>query len=118
MSTNKNNSVPPKPDIPPELIQKALDHSMSCDLYDFADTLETARSMWRKFPELVEAPEFPEQLRAAFVKEVGKEPDDACHLAGEGVLDAGYRESLLPRALEMARRWNEEDYDPTAEALK
>ncbi len=38
------------------------------DLAEFAFHVETARSIYRKFPELVTASEFPEHLRAAFVE--------------------------------------------------
>jgi hypothetical protein len=64
--------------------------------------------MWRKFPELVEAPEFPEQLRNAFVEENEIEPDDDCDL-DEEVLEPGHRDSLLPDAVKTAKHWMEID---------
>ena len=116
MSTYKNNLVPIRPEDPPaELIQEALNSLVQSDLAQFANNLETARSIWRKCREFVEAPKFPEQLRAAFVEENHYEPDDDCLLMGEEVLEAGHRESLLPNAVNVARCWmhnrREEDSD-------
>jgi hypothetical protein len=87
-----------------DLIQEALDSLMAADLAQFASNVETARAMLRKFPEFVTAPEFPEDLRNAFVQEQGREPDDAGDL-GEDVLDPSHRESRLPDAIEIAQSW-------------
>jgi len=104
MSTTKNNRLVQDP--PAELIQKALDLLILSNLSSFASDVEAARSMWRRFPELIEAPEFPEQLRAAFVEaHAGAQPDDACELSGEEVLKPNYCESLLPEAVDVARHW-------------
>jgi hypothetical protein len=106
MSTPKHNLIlltPPEP--PPELIQEALDKWINSGLHDFASNLETARTMWRKWPEVVEAPKFPEQFRAAYVEETGREPDDDCGIAGEEVFETGWPENLRPDAIRTARVW-------------
>jgi hypothetical protein len=104
-TANKRNLVlvtPPEP--PPELIQKALDLAFSNELIDFAISLEVARGLWRKYPELVEAPKFHPVLRAVFVDQTEHEPRDACYFCDE-VLQPGYRETLLPEAIRGARVW-------------
>ncbi len=89
---------------PAEMVEDALDLLTTMDLAMFADHVETARTIWRKFPELVESPVFPEQLRAAYAKERGEEPSDDCGLGGEEALEPGYRENQTARAIEIAPR--------------
>lgn len=95
-----------KPVEPPaELVEKALDKLFISDLADFADHLETARTVWRRYKDLVECPEFPEKLRAAFLQERGWEPSDDCVIFGEKALKPGHRESQRGLAVEIARAW-------------
>ena len=94
-----------KPEPPAEMVEKALNHLVNGDLADFAFHVETARKIWRKYRELVESPEFPEQFRSAFVEQWEREPDDDCGLAGEEALEAGYREAMVPQAIKTARCW-------------
>jgi hypothetical protein len=105
MSNNKHSiAFMNKPEPPAHQVEETLDWLVSMDLGIFADHLETARRMWRRFPELVLAPDFPEQLRKVFVKEVGYKPSDDSPLTGEEALDPSYRESKRPEAVELARR--------------
>jgi hypothetical protein len=98
--------TPPPPEPPAELVQKALDLAFSNELYDFAGSLSDARSLWRKFPELVEAPEFHPVLRAVFVDQTGHEPNDECDPSySYDLLQPGFRETLLPKAIRAARVW-------------
>jgi hypothetical protein len=90
--------------LPERLIQKALEHWIQTELSDFADQLDTARVMWRKYRELVEAPDFPEPFRAAFVAEYHCEPDDQDSIV-DTALAPDLRERLLPEAIETARFW-------------
>lgn len=105
MSSHKNNLFPLEGEPPNELVEHALDGLMRMQLESFASSLETARSMWRRFREMVEAPEFPEHLRSAFMTGTGQEPDDECAFDGEEALEPGFRESLLPDAVEVASNW-------------
>ena len=113
MPTNKRSLIlltPPEP--PAELIKKALDAFMQSDLAAFASSLETAREMWARFPELIVAPGFPDQLRAAYVEEWEHEPDGSCESAGIDVFEPGHRETLLPHAIEVARGWMKKGNEP------
>ena len=110
MSTNKRSLIlltPPEP--PAELIQKALDWRIKSDLHEFASNLETARAMWRKWRNFVEAPEFPERFRAAYVEEVGYEPDDDCGIGGDEIFAPEWPENLRPGAVIAARGWMKKD---------
>lgn len=91
------------PEPPAELVEEILESLMDGDIAQFAGHIETARSLWRNFRELVEAPEFPAHLAPALIKEFGHEPDCGGGYFEE-VLDPGYRESLLPIAREFARK--------------
>ena len=48
-----------QPEPPAEMVEDALDLLTTMDLAMFADHVETARTIWRKFPELVDLPSFP-----------------------------------------------------------
>jgi len=100
MSTSRNNTPEPSR----ELINKALDCLERKGRAQFATHLETARTMWRQYQALVEAEEFPAELRADYVKETGVEPSDDCDVRSE-TLALGYRRSLRRDALEIARCW-------------
>jgi len=112
MSTHRNNLLFMRPEPHDELIQTALDELVRREMEDLAANLEIARSMWRKFREMVEAPEFPEQLRVAYVEGRDEEPDDECGLGGEEVLEPGYRESRLPDAVATAAFWRKSGIRP------
>jgi hypothetical protein len=119
MSTNKRSLIlltPPLPEPPPAMVTKAHGLLMECDLAGFCSNLETARAMWRKYRELVEAPGYPEQLRAAFVAENGQEPSDDCGISGEEYLEPGWPENLLPQAVEAARGWMQKEREEDADA--
>jgi hypothetical protein len=94
------------------LTEEALDNLVTKDLADFASHVETARTIWRKYPEWVEAPVFPEQLHAAFVEEEGHEPSDDCALAGEEALEPGHRETRREDAIKIAESWMERGRAP------
>jgi hypothetical protein len=53
-------------------------------LREFAEHLDTARMLWQRYPELVQASEFPEPFLTS-LRECGHEPG-ACELTGEDVL--------------------------------
>lgn len=114
MSIRKNTRLVTEP--PDELIKKALDRLMNLDLAEFAFHLETARSIYRKFPELVTASEFPEHLRVAFVEEYDREPSEDCDMCGEEALEPGHRDSLLSDAVEIARKWIQRECEETRDA--
>jgi hypothetical protein len=59
-----------------QLVEQALEGLVQQELAEFAAKLETARVLWRKYRALVEAPEFPPHLRAAFSEIYDSEPDD------------------------------------------
>lgn len=103
MPTHKSSGLTllkrPEPEPPAELVQRALELVFSNDLAEFANALDLARGFWRKFPKLVEAPRSHKLLRA-----VSAELSDECDLSEE-VLQPNYRESLRPRAIEVARHW-------------
>jgi len=106
----KKNTAGPiliQPDPPAQLVEQALDALMQDDLAGFANALETAREMYAKFPELVTAPGFPEDLRKAYIEEYEHEPDGSCESVGMDVFEPGHRESLRPRAIDIARGWHE-----------
>ncbi|MBV9762093.1 MAG: hypothetical protein JO340_16130 [Acidobacteriaceae bacterium] len=49
-------------------------HVPDLPLYEFAHNLQTARVIWQRYPDLVEAEEFPEPFRSAFLRDQGEEP--------------------------------------------
>jgi hypothetical protein len=63
------------------------------EVIQFAMNLETAQAMFRRYPELVCAPDFPEHLRRAFVDETGFEPSVDCNLGSPVVTDELTQES-------------------------
>jgi len=90
--------------IPSRLIQKALASWIETERSDFAAHLDTARVMWRKHRELVEAPDFPEPLRAAYVNTYKCEPGDEDSIE-DTALASDLSERLLPAVVETARQW-------------
>lgn len=84
--------------LPAQRVDKVLNDLVTDDLASFADLIETARVAWRRFPQFVEAAEFPPQLREMYVEVYGCEPSDECGLAGEEALDPSYRERLRSKA--------------------
>jgi|GEM_PF-4381792 len=65
------------PEPPERLIKEALEELLIESLGQFAISLETARQLFRKWPDLVTAGTFPSMLRKAYIGEFGCEPDDA-----------------------------------------
>jgi hypothetical protein len=60
-----------------EQVDEAVARMVDGDLAQFADSLVTARVLWRQYPELVTAPGFPEHLREPYMKEWdGNDPDN------------------------------------------
>jgi hypothetical protein len=96
----------PEPEPPAELVEKALDCYAQIDRAEFASNLETARCMWRRHRDMVEAPSFPEPFLAALIEDTGHEPSDDC--LREDALQTDHRERQLPMALETARGWAKE----------
>jgi len=90
-----------------ELVREALDGLVESELARFAIHLQTARTLWRQHRDLVEAAQFPEHLRAAFIAECGNDPDedDDCNYGQCDPVVA--REEKLPSAHEVARAWME-----------
>lgn len=56
-----------------EEVKAAIDN-LESSKEEFATHLETARALWRKYPALVEAPEFPAQFIESFRKLEHREP--------------------------------------------
>ena len=104
--------VPIQPEPPPEFVQEALDVLLRNELADFASSLETARTMWRRYPALVEGHGFPENLREALVAEWEDEPSDDCELSGEPCITDEMRERARPLAEDIARSWAAQGHTP------
>ncbi|HEY6340853.1 MAG TPA: hypothetical protein VIY49_05115 [Bryobacteraceae bacterium] len=82
------------PELRADQVEEYLDWRVRYELANFANQLETARVFWRHYRDLVEAQEFPEQLRTAYVEANGHEPGDRFVHYGREVLTPGYRETL------------------------
>jgi hypothetical protein len=96
----------PDPETLERLTQKALDLLAHRERVELAEHLDTARSFWRRHRKMVEAPEFPEPFRSAYVEENGYEPGEVVvTYGGEEALDPDFLEQLLPSAKEVARSW-------------
>jgi hypothetical protein len=93
----------PEPEPPDELVEEILDGMVHTEMFRFADQIETARSYWRRYPELIEAPEFPEPFRSHYVEEYDCEPSDNWSNSDVDVLDPNLRENLRPKARRSAR---------------
>jgi hypothetical protein len=90
-----------------EQIQRVLDKLIQSHLADFAQALWCARVMSRAWPELVTAPELPQDLLKAYVNENGSYPDDALwesYCRGADPLGPNLREKFLPEAREEVLR--------------
>jgi hypothetical protein len=94
------------------LTRRILEDAVAEELAQFAAKLETARVMFRRYPGLVEGPEFPPLLRAAYLETYDREPDDD---RDEGSPDPeAIRAIELPKVIEtaravlIARAWSED----------
>jgi len=88
------------------LTQKALNHLAQSDRAEFASNLATARFLWRKHRELVEAPHLPELLRAAYIEAFpGGDPDDEGCDYEDHVLAPDFPAQWLPEARKIAQGW-------------
>jgi hypothetical protein len=90
-------------------IEEELDRIVDGTLGEFAGYVEAARAVWRKWPALVEAPEFPAALRGPYGRTFkGFEPSDdnwASYIGGyckTDPMDADLREKLRPVATKLA----------------
>ena len=66
----------------------------------FAENLEAARAFWRKWPQLVESPHFPEDLRQAYARRWNRDvPSDeawqACTGWGIDPMERDWRQELF-----------------------
>jgi hypothetical protein len=57
-------------------VEDYLERWVRYELANFTNHLEIARFFWRHYRDLVEAPEFPEHLRVAYLEVNGREPED------------------------------------------
>jgi hypothetical protein len=102
-----------------ELLDQALRHVANLSFASFAQGLDEARTFWRKYRALVEAPEFPEFLVAPLCSEWETGPG---HCAAEPMIEditveevlacietnaviPEVLERLMPDAEETARAW-------------
>jgi hypothetical protein len=67
----------------------------------FASELAIAQAMWRKYPDLVAAPNFPDKLRAAFVKESGQQPCE--YELSDKFMQPGFKKKLREENIEYLR---------------
>jgi hypothetical protein len=102
---NPSPAAPELADAPPEMIEEAMDDLCDEQILQSADNLELARTLWRTHRSLVEADEFAEPYRTAFMNNYGREPSDDCNLAGAFVITNDVRAELLPHAREIAQHW-------------
>jgi hypothetical protein len=98
--------IPIRPEPSAELIEKTLDWIAESSLGEFAGHLDAARAIWRKWRHLVEAPEFPAELRGPYERTFkGCEPSDDnwrgyVGLSGVDPMAPGFRKKLYPQAKE------------------
>jgi hypothetical protein len=81
------------------------------EMIEFVNNLEAARTMWRRYRELVEAEEFPEPFRKVYAGLCDEEPHDDCAIAGEetyAVTLGRVSPDLLQRMDEVATTYSEE----------
>jgi hypothetical protein len=96
-----------RPDPPTDLVEKRLDWLVENALAEFAGHLEAARNVWRKWPHLVVAPEFPAELRGPYERTIGHMPSDERWASFTGCcdsidpMDPNLRELLRPEAKEV-----------------
>jgi hypothetical protein len=93
-----------RPDPPPNLVEERLDWLVENALAEFAGHLEAARNVWRKWPHLVEAPEFPAELRGPYERTCEGFTPSVDNWAGYTGCDSidpmapNFREKLRPEA--------------------
>ena len=59
-----------------QILEILLDH---IGVYQAASHLENARKLWRAYPEIVEAPQWPASLAAMYAEFLGYVPNDRPH---------------------------------------
>jgi hypothetical protein len=72
---------------------------------NFCINLETARSIWRRYRAMVEAPDYPEHLLKSFEAEYERLPDDSSELAGEEIFSLEFDEQCRARGVQTAMDW-------------
>lgn len=101
-------------EVPESFVQEMLDLKANTRVADFAASLGTARAVFRDYPELVTAEEFPEEILLSLTRpnqQAGElDPEDCLdHVdgyQGEPYITEEMKERLLPEARELAAgRW-------------
>jgi hypothetical protein len=87
-----------------ESVREAFDRLVQGELSNFADSLETARLVYKKYPKLVKAKRWPARLRAAYIAERNEEPESNLSIDSP-VITREQRAELKKRAREIARCW-------------
>ncbi len=89
---------PRQPEPPADLVEEALAWHAHTEVSQFAMELSGARTMFRKYRALVEAPDFPEFLHAHYVEEWEQEPGDECVEPDIDVLACLEANAITPEA--------------------
>jgi hypothetical protein len=76
---------------------------IASELGAFASHLGTARYLFRRYPDLVTAAEFPAYLREAHKAEYDREPEDGDIIYEEPTISPERMKELRERAAEYAR---------------
>jgi len=104
---------PHQPEPSAALVEELIESLAHTEFAQFAMELSGARTMFRKYKALVEAPGFPELLRKHYIEEWEHAPEDECVESDINVLSCmeadtitpEAREQLLPRARQIAQDW-------------
>jgi len=89
-----------------QLTEEALVEWRNGVLAEFCDSLSTARGLWRRHRELIEAESLPERLVAAYAAEhEGQRPDDDMEVYGEDAFrgDEDFERDALRTARALAK---------------
>jgi hypothetical protein len=96
-----------------ESIEEAFQLIANEEIAEFADSINDARKVWRKYRALVEAPELPPFLLQHFIEMWDCEPNDELDEPNIDVLGCikanaitpKVRKKLLPEARDIAAAW-------------
>jgi len=99
MNNNTIHIVTPEPNA--DLVKAVQEQLLLADIAQFADEVNIARTIWKKYPHLVTAKRFPRSLKTAMLKAGTWE--DSHNNISDKFMDPRHRESLLPHATEIAK---------------
>ena len=107
---NSKPAINPNNDLTEENIQRVTQSLMEDDRENFADNLETAWELHRRYPHLVTSPEYPAEFLADFHRRNdNQEPGTTCNYSEDCLDEAENRLACREQAIEFLKGWREKE---------